>query len=70
MSEERDSEPQQRYGGYEIRMALQEAVETWMGQYGVSRETAIYELQRLAIEMQRALNKIIGLGGWRDWNRP
>jgi hypothetical protein len=37
-------------------MALQEAVEAWMERYGVSRETAMYELQRLAAEMQRALN--------------
>ena len=49
MSEERGRESQQQYGGYEIRMALQAVVETWMEQYGVSRETAIYELQRLAV---------------------
>jgi hypothetical protein len=49
-------EPEHRYGGHESRMALQETVETWMERYGVSRETAIYELQRLAAEMQRALN--------------
>jgi hypothetical protein len=56
MTEGSDIEPQQRYGGYELRLALQEAVEVWMERYGVSRETAIYELQRLAAEMQRALN--------------
>jgi hypothetical protein len=56
MSEASGMEPQQRYGGHDIRMALQEAVEVWMERYGVSRETAIYELQRLAAEMQRALN--------------
>jgi len=56
MSEGSNMEPQQRYGGHEIRMTLQEAVEAWMERYGVSRETAIYELQRLAAEMQRALN--------------
>ena len=49
-------EPQRGYGGHEIRMALQEAVEAWMEQYGVSRETTIYELQRLAAEMQRVLS--------------
>jgi hypothetical protein len=56
MTEGSDIEPQQRYGGYELRLALQEAVEVWMERYGVSRETAIYELQRLAAEIQRALN--------------
>jgi hypothetical protein len=62
MSEESGMEPQPRYGGHDIRMALQEAVEVWMERYGVSRETAIYELQRLAAEMQRALNNN---RGWR-----
>jgi hypothetical protein len=47
---------QHQYGGYESRVALQEVVERWMERYSVSRETAIYELQRLAAEMQRALN--------------
>ena len=56
MREASGREPQQRYGGHDIRLALQEAVEAWMERYGVSRETAIYELQRLAAEMQRALN--------------
>jgi hypothetical protein len=56
MNEKRGIEPPQRQGGYATRLALQEAVEAWMERCGVSRETAIYELQRLAAELQRTLN--------------